>query len=502
MTKRKTLARVQTEGKNNDTVVTIVRSELNLEQNSVFAVSTYHKKSREIVFRETTPTGEVSERKVIIGRMVNGIETGVLTTQHFKVYLALTKFWEDAERPINDNINFTIRRILIEIGIADTGPNYETVKRLLRELIQIPLTFKSSFFIPAQSLESGSYETLEDFHILSNLYINERENQSQGQKTRGYGRFRFSDAILGSLASNYTHPLRLDVISSFKKHKDLSILLYTYLDRNLAFKDKYEIGLEKLFDHLDLSQNQIRYPSDRKAKLKPVLEQIRGKELSTGILSSARVDKTKDRRGYKLVCHKRPFPKKLKGQEEYQPELNLWDNVEIPGDESGKPESTEQNSGILPLLIEKGLTQKQASKLIEEKESGVISDQLAYLPFRLKEYKAQGKEINEAAILYESINDNWSAPKGHLGVEKEKERETERIEREKTARLEQEERDKLDQERVKMEAYKKTLEPDERVKLRERALAELRNTDGIKEQFINEPLIMGKENEILKSEMG
>jgi len=37
--------------------------------------------------------------------------------------------------------------------------------------------------------------------------------------------------------------------------------------------------------------------------------------------------------------------------------------------------------------------------------------------------------------------------------------------------------------------------------LTERALAELRNTDGIKEQFISEPLIAAKENEILKSEM-
>ena len=138
----------------------------------------------------------------------------------------------------------SIRRLLIEIGIADTGPNYETAKRLLRELIQIPLTFKSSFFVPKQSSVGGNYETLEDFHILGSLYINERESRSKEQKTRSYGRFRFSDAILSSLASNYTHPLRLDIIRGFKKHRDLSILLYTYLDRNLAFKDKYEIGLE------------------------------------------------------------------------------------------------------------------------------------------------------------------------------------------------------------------------------------------------------------------
>ena len=39
---------------------------------------------------------------------------------------------------------------------------------------------------------------------------------------------------------------------------------------------------------------------------------------------------------------------------------------------------------------------------------------------------------------------------------------------------------------------------DELADLREKALKEIRNTDGIKEQFINEPLITAKENEILQ----
>ena len=38
---------------------------------------------------------------------------------------------------------------------------------------------------------------------------------------------------------------------------------------------------------------------------------------------------------------------------------------------------------------------------------------------------------------------------------------------------------------------------DELGELREKALEELRNTDGIKEQFITEMLITAKENEVL-----
>jgi hypothetical protein len=52
-----------------------------------------------------------------------------------------------------------------------------------------------------------------------------------------------------------------------------------------------------------------------------------------------------------------------------------------------------------------------------------------------------------------------------------------------------------------MRVYKKTLAPAERVKLREMALEQIRGMEGINEQFISEPLIASKENEILKLEM-
>ena len=42
------------------------------------------------------------------------------------------------------------------------------------------------------------------------------------------------------------------------------------------------------------------------------------------------------------------------------------------------------------------------------------------------------------------------------------------------------------------------LSEDELQELREKALEQIRNTDDIKEQFINEPLITAKENEILR----
>jgi hypothetical protein len=43
----------------------------------------------------------------------------------------------------------------------------------------------------------------------------------------------------------------------------------------------------------------------------------------------------------------------------------------------------------------------------------------------VREYEAQGREINEAAILYDSVKDSWNIPKGYIESEKEKEKEAE-----------------------------------------------------------------------------
>ena len=153
--------------------------------------------------------------------------------------------------------------------------------------------------------------------ILNHLHIYERKNVGKAKKTRGYGEFQFDRHILASLVNNHSHPLRLDVIKEFRKHKDLAILLYTYLDRNLAFKPKYEIGLGKLFEHLDLSQDYIPYPAKRKHRIEPVLEEIKNKPLSTGALLYCRIHKTEDGEDYKLVCRKKLYTKKLREQKAF-----------------------------------------------------------------------------------------------------------------------------------------------------------------------------------------
>jgi len=79
-------------------------------------------------------------------------------------------------------------------------------------------------------------------------------------------------------------------------------------------------------------------------------------------------------------------------------------------------------------------------------------------------------------------------------------KEARKAEIERIASLEHEERQRMEEERERVEAHKQGLTPEERAKLQEMAQKEIRNMDGIKEEFVSEVLIEAKENEIVRRE--
>ena len=278
----------------------IVRSELNLEQNCVFSLAD-NRKSRTTTYQDILPNGTKRIRTVSVGKTIDGIEVGILTAHHFRIYLSLLDLWEKQGRPTDKPIHFSVLKIIKKLGLADAGPNYDLLKKHLVHLRQIPITFEQSFY----NGDDG-YMSLRPFSILKHLDIYERKYKSKtGQKTRGYGEFEFANPIVESLITNYSHPLRLDIIAGFRHYKDMATLLYAYLDRNLANQPFYEITLEKLFNHLDLNDENVKYPSQRKKRIDPVIPELVGKPISTGILTSLEIKKTKDGSDYKLICQKK-----------------------------------------------------------------------------------------------------------------------------------------------------------------------------------------------------
>ncbi len=144
-------------------------------------------------------------------------------------------------------------------------------------------------------------------------------------------------------------------------------------------------------------------------------------------------------------------------------------------------------TGIGQARISKAKREKGIKVIQELEADGFSLEDIAYAaewtPKNAKE------EVYDMEILKHTIGEAISA--------KSAEQEAAHKEREQSARViaVEEEEQRLESEILKIREGISKAELDE---LRERALEEIRNTDGVKEQFISEPLITAKENEILR----
>ena len=172
-----------------------------------------------------------------------------------------------------------------------------TSQSLLR-LRAVPLFLNNAYF---DSTKKQTLEVLDTFNILSDLKIIKRKEHGHITKEEGY--FKFNDFILKNIFNNYSKPVLLEVVLSFKS--EIAQLLYTHLDLMLARRSTYERKTRELFlDDLGLDGKAYRNVSNRVQKLKPALDELTGIRLSTGFIISATLEKTADGKDYKIVIVK------------------------------------------------------------------------------------------------------------------------------------------------------------------------------------------------------
>ena len=250
------------------------------------------------------PTVKSFERKITLRNGSSGTakvevgftQLGNLTTEDQKTYYGLIKQWEATGR--SPEYTFVSTRKLARILKKKWGRNViDATTESLRRLRTTPFTWANAY---RDSGTGEELEVLDTFTILSDLKIVRRKTDGHVTKEAGY--FRFHDSILKNLLANYTKPVLLDLILDFKS--EIAQLLYGHVDLILARHDHYERRTKELFDDLGLQGPGYRKRSDRKRTLQRALAELSGVPLSTGILSSAGIEETKDRKDYKVVFRK------------------------------------------------------------------------------------------------------------------------------------------------------------------------------------------------------
>ncbi len=222
---------------------------------------------------------------------------GDLTTDDQRTLYALIKHWEERGKPSHET-PFSIRHVAKLLHKKGWGTNViDSITGSLERLRGTMLVWTRSYRSKDQRVED--LETVY-INILSKLKIVRRK--VDGHVTTEAGYFQFDDNILKNLLSNYTKPFLYDVFIDIKG--EIALKLYSYLDLIMADKNRFERCTRELFEDLGLKGDAYRHPSKRKQNLQKAFDELTGIMLTTGILKSATIEKTKDGKDYKAVFQK------------------------------------------------------------------------------------------------------------------------------------------------------------------------------------------------------
>lgn len=230
--------------------------------------------------------------KLIIGFT----DLGTLTTEDQRMFYALIRQWEDAGKPIGKPVYFSDRLLSRLLKKKGWGTNViDAITGSLRRLRTIPLRWVKSFH--KNDPAASEYEEEIPFQILGDLKIVTRK--AHGHVTNQQGYFQFDRNIESNLHANYTKPLLDEVF--LKIESEIAQLLYTHLDLIMFGKTRYERCTRELFADLGLTGASYRFKSNRKQKLERALQELQGVRLNHGVIKSAGIQETQDKKDFKVV---------------------------------------------------------------------------------------------------------------------------------------------------------------------------------------------------------
>lgn len=278
-----------------------IRAELNIEKWPAIWNPTHsknHSKQRVQPRTLARESNGIDGTKTLSQVTINPIaHLGDLTTDDQRTLYALIKHWEERGKPAHET-PFSIRHVARLLHKKGWGTNViDAITGSLERLRGTMLVWTRSYRSKDQRVED--LETVY-INILSKLKIIRRK--VDGHVTTEAGYFQFDDHILKNLLNNYTKPFLFDVFIDIKG--EIALKLYSYLDLIMADKNRFERCTRELFEDIGLKGDSYRNPSKRKQNLQKAFDELTGIMLTTGVLKSATIEKTKDGKDYKAVFQK------------------------------------------------------------------------------------------------------------------------------------------------------------------------------------------------------
>ena len=272
-----------------------IRPELNIEKWPAMWAPTHSPKSP--VARTLNREHTIADGTRVRARVEVGFSHfGELTTDDQKTYYALVKQWEASGRSPQQTF-FSIRGLARYLH-KKWGTNVITaVTASLRRLRATPITWENAY---VDGSRRQTLEEIDTFNILSELKIVRKKLDGHVTKEAGY--YRFNDFSLNNLLNHHTKPVLLETILGFRS--GLAQLLYSHLDLIMADKRQYERRTRELCQDLGLRGSEYQRVYERRRVFTKAITELRGVNLTTGMVADIGIEKTQDGKDYKLTVSK------------------------------------------------------------------------------------------------------------------------------------------------------------------------------------------------------
>jgi hypothetical protein len=167
---------------------------------------------------------------------------------------------------IDRKVPISIYRMLKMQGLSPGKIAYDKVRTALKQLASVLIYSESAFY----DKETDTRITTEKgFHIIDDFQLQRRSKN--GQSTReGNSYIVWSETIWRSFKSGYIK--RLDTDFYYSLDGTLARRLYRFLDKRMAYQDRYEIDIFDLAARLGMTI--YKYPSQIARKLQPAFDEL------------------------------------------------------------------------------------------------------------------------------------------------------------------------------------------------------------------------------------
>ena len=245
----------------------IVRRELNLDFGQFF----YPQETRKVFVSRlflSELTDEDGNKRIIKAEVSFHPKHGTLTTFDERVFYVLFAFWQEQGKP--ETVYFSEREIARQLNVKWGGESARRISESLTRLRLVGIEWNGSFF---HKLSNRLISISNPFTILSHLKTFTTKDEGIGSQV---AEFSFDKRVVDNLNSNYSRPILLETVLSFRS--PLAQALYTYLEPKLYGTSHYNRTSAGLFiDDLGLVGTTYKQKKVRVQAIKRAQEELIGK---------------------------------------------------------------------------------------------------------------------------------------------------------------------------------------------------------------------------------